>query len=193
VIGLSWSVLDYDDEKGTKYRGFWNLSHKTTMYGNASDLVAFRLMPALKPPCGRPVEADWKFTVLDMDRRLVAFEDATYGAVTSWRWDFGDGSGTLHRTPSPAPLRKARANTSSLSRRPGPAGKDSRTKVWDVVLRSPGGANPSPGGLLAQICALCHAAPGAETLTTPPLARGTGIAPSSSYKEGPQGMRPKSK
>ena len=45
MIGLSWSILDYDDENSEKYRGFWNLSHKTTMYGNASDLVAFRLMP----------------------------------------------------------------------------------------------------------------------------------------------------
>ncbi len=41
IVGLSWSVLDYDDAANPKYRGFWNLSHKTTMYGNASDAVAF--------------------------------------------------------------------------------------------------------------------------------------------------------
>ena len=42
VIGMSWAILDYDDEKAEQYSAFWNLSHKTTMYGNASDLVAFR-------------------------------------------------------------------------------------------------------------------------------------------------------
>jgi hypothetical protein len=45
VIGMSWAILDYDDEKAERYGAFWNLSHKTTMYGDASDLVAFRLMP----------------------------------------------------------------------------------------------------------------------------------------------------
>jgi hypothetical protein len=132
VIGLSWSVLDYDDEKGTKYRGFWNLSHKTTMYGNASDLVAFRLMP-LETSLRRPVEADWKFTVLDLDRRLVAFEDATYGAVTSWRWDFGDGQTSTERHPLHR-YEKPGEYVVTLEAA-GPAGKDSRTKVWDVVLR----------------------------------------------------------
>src|SRR4029079_3535873 len=44
-IGLSWSVLDYDGPEEKDYKGFWNLSHKTTMYGNADDLVAFRLTP----------------------------------------------------------------------------------------------------------------------------------------------------
>jgi hypothetical protein len=44
VIGMSWAVLDYDDENAERYSAFWNLSHKTTMYGNASDLCAFRLM-----------------------------------------------------------------------------------------------------------------------------------------------------
>ena len=70
-IGLSWAVLDYDG--GQDYTGFWNLSHKTTMYGNASDLVAFRLMP-LEERFLKPLEARWSFQILDMSRRLVAFE-----------------------------------------------------------------------------------------------------------------------
>jgi hypothetical protein len=56
IIGMSWSILDYDDEKAERYKAFWNLSHKTTMYGNASDLCAFRLMPleaSLNNPCKR--------------------------------------------------------------------------------------------------------------------------------------------
>jgi hypothetical protein len=31
LIGMSWAVLDYDGPKEEDYKGFWNLSHKTTM------------------------------------------------------------------------------------------------------------------------------------------------------------------
>ena len=132
VIGMSWSVLDYDDEKGTKYRGFWNLSHKTTMYADASDLVAFRLMP-IEPGLRRPVEADWSFKIVDMDRRLVAFQDETYGPVTAWLWDLGDGKTSTERHPVHV-YEKAGEYVVTLSV-DGPRGKDRRTKVWDVVLR----------------------------------------------------------
>src|SRR4030095_7993028 len=91
IIGLSWSVLDYDDEKSERFKAFWNLSHKTTMYGNASDLCAFRLMP-LEPNFRKPLEVQWSFQVVDMDRRLVAFKDLSQGDINSWKWDFGDGS-----------------------------------------------------------------------------------------------------
>ncbi len=65
----------------TRFKAFWNLSHKTTMYGDASDLVAFRLMP-LESRFRKAIEADWSFKVLDMERRLVAFQDLSYGKVT---------------------------------------------------------------------------------------------------------------
>ena len=78
VIGMSWSILDYDDVNKEDYEGFWNLSHKTTMYGNASDLVAFRLMP-LDERFRKPIDARWAFRVLDMQRRLVAFQDMSEG------------------------------------------------------------------------------------------------------------------
>ena len=58
LIGLSWAVLDYD-ENNNSYEGFWNLSHKTRMDSDASNLCAFRLMP---------LEAQWEFQVVDMDR-----------------------------------------------------------------------------------------------------------------------------
>jgi hypothetical protein len=132
VIGMSWSVLDYDDEKGTKYRGFWNLSHKTNMYGNASDLVAFRLMP-LERGQRRAVEADWSFQVVDMGRRLIAFEDRTLGNVTAWKWEFGDGKTSTDRHPLHA-YEKPGEYVVTLHVE-GPDGKDRRTKVWDVVLR----------------------------------------------------------
>jgi hypothetical protein len=43
VIGLSWSVLDYDEDD-KRYEGFWNLSHHTRMDSTANLLVNFRLM-----------------------------------------------------------------------------------------------------------------------------------------------------
>jgi len=132
VIGLSWSILDYDDDQSPKYRGFWNLSHKTSMYGNASDLVAFRLMP-LEAPLRKPIEAEWAFQVVDMQRRLVAFEDRSYGEVTSWRWDFGDGAASAERHPQHA-YSKAGEYVVTLEVE-GPKGKARRAKVWDVVLK----------------------------------------------------------
>lgn len=132
VIGLSWSVLDYDDAEGKKYRGFWNLSHKTTMYGNASDLVAFRLMPP-ESELRKGVGADWSFRVVDLDRRVVAFHEESWGGVTSWKWDFGDGKTSTERHPVHQ-YEKAGEYVVVLDVE-GPQGKARRSKVWDVVMR----------------------------------------------------------
>ena len=131
-IGMSWAVLDYDDDKAERYRAFWNLSHKTTMYGNASDLVAFRLMP-IEPALRKAVEADWSFQVVSMERRQVAFEDRSYGEITAWRWDFGDGTKSAERHPAHR-FEKAGEYVVTLEVE-GPKGKARRTKVWDVVLK----------------------------------------------------------
>lgn len=45
LIGLCWAVIDYDNSNGSDKDGFWNLSKYHTMYGNASQLRTFRLMP----------------------------------------------------------------------------------------------------------------------------------------------------
>jgi len=52
TIGLSWSVLDYD-ENDKQYEGFWNLSHHTRMDYTASLLVNFKLLPLEKPKLRR--------------------------------------------------------------------------------------------------------------------------------------------
>lgn len=132
LIGMSWAVLDYDDEKAPRYRGFWNLSHKTTMYGNASDLVAFRLMP-IEASVRKPLEADWSFKVVDMERRLVAFHDDSYGDITSWKWEFGDGQTSTERHPTHKYEKGGEFIVTLWVE--GPKGKVRRTKVWDVVLR----------------------------------------------------------
>jgi hypothetical protein len=132
VIGMSWSVLDYDDVNAKDHEGFWNLSHKTTMYGNASELVAFRLMP-LEPALRKPLRAQWSFQVLDMDRRLVAFEDRTEGEARSWKWDFGDGQSAAGQHP--VHRYEAAGEYVVTLEVEGPAGKSRWTKVRDVVVR----------------------------------------------------------
>ncbi|MFN7920896.1 MAG: PKD domain-containing protein [Bryobacteraceae bacterium] len=132
IIGLSWSVLDYDDVNASTYTGFWNLSHKTTMYGDASDLVAFKLMP-LEANLRKAVEAQWSFRVLDETRRLVAFQDLSGGDIARWKWDFGDGTSSSERHPLHA-YQKDGHYVVTLEVE-GPKGKARRSKVWDVTLR----------------------------------------------------------
>ena len=101
LIALSWSVLDYDEDH-REYEGFWNLSHETRMDSDASNLCAFRLMP-LEPEYLKPLEAEYSFTVVDMDRRMVAFTDRSRGEIASWSWDFGDGH-IFDRTAPDSPV-----------------------------------------------------------------------------------------
>jgi hypothetical protein len=132
LIGLSWSVLDYDDEKAERFKSFWNLSHKTTMYGNASDLCAFRLMP-LEPALRKPVEAQWSFRIVDMERRLVAFKDLSSTNVTAWKWDFGDDTTSAEQNPMHAYKRPGEYVVTLTVE--SPSGSARRAKVWDVVLK----------------------------------------------------------
>ena len=134
VIGVSWSILEYDGEhESGGYEAFYNLSHKTTMYGNASDLVAFRLMP-LENRFRKPVEAQWSFKIVDMDRRLVAFKDLSHGNITSWKWDFGDGTtaseqNPLHQYKEPGIQYVVILTVGGLD------GKARMAKVWDVAIK----------------------------------------------------------
>ena len=131
ILGMSWAVLDYDDGNAEHYEGFWNLSHKTTMYGNASDLVAFRLMP-IETNLRNAVEADWSFKVVNWQDRVVAFRDRSFGTITSWNWDFGDGQTSTERSPTHNfDTAGEFIVTLKVS---GPQGSARRTKVWDVTL-----------------------------------------------------------
>jgi hypothetical protein len=131
LIGLSWSVLDYDEDNN-QYEGFWNLSHKTRMDSNASNLCAFRLMP-LASQFRQPLEAEWDFQVVDMDRRLVAFKDLSYGQITSWSWDFDDGTTSTEEHPLHR-YEKAGEYVVVLTIN-GPQGTARRVKVNEVVVR----------------------------------------------------------
>jgi hypothetical protein len=130
IIGLSWAVIDYDGD--AKNNGFWNLGTEHTMYGNATLLREFRLMP-LEPEFVKPIESHWSFKVLDMNRRLVAFEDESVGQVTNWRWDFGDGTSSTEQHPIHT-YAKAGQYVVALYIE-GPAGKSRMSKIWDVTVR----------------------------------------------------------
>ncbi len=132
VIGLCWAVIDYDDVNARVNSGFWNLSRKHTMYGNASQLCAFKLMP-LESQFRKTIEAQWSFKVVDMDRRLVAFKDLSTGNVTSWRWDFGDGEVSTEQNP--IHQYKSAGNIVVVLDVAGPGGKSRRSKVWEVQLK----------------------------------------------------------
>ncbi len=131
IIGLSWAVMDYDNDGG-EYNGFWNLSHKTRMDSDASCQVAFRLMP-LEPQFRKTMDAEWSFKVVDMNRRLVAFTDMSSGHITSWLWDFDDGTTSTEQHPVHQFTRTGEFVV--VLNVEGPNGKARRIKVRDVVIK----------------------------------------------------------
>jgi hypothetical protein len=145
LIGLSWAVIAYHDPKSNA-RQFWNLSHKQTFFGNASELVGFRLMP-LEPQFQKPIDSQWTYNIVDMDRRLVAFKDQSVGQITSWKWDFGDGATSTEQNPihQYADTRPGREGDYSVTLEvTGPKGTSRLAKVWQVHLRSSGPATAGP-------------------------------------------------
>jgi hypothetical protein len=127
IIGMAWAVIDADGPNGP--RDFWNLSPKHTMYGQASELCAFRLMP-LEAAFQKPIGADWSFTIVDRDRRVVAFADESAGKVTGWKWDFGDGQTSTEQHPVHT-YAQAGGYVVTLEVT-GPGGTSRLSKVWDV-------------------------------------------------------------
>lgn len=127
VIGISWAMLDFD---GKKCEAFMNLSHDLRMINNASYLYAFRLMP-LENSFKKPLEANWKCIVDNQDKKIIRFYDNSVGAITKWHWEFGDGATSQEQNPEHQYTR-SNAWTVVLTVE-GPAGKSSRSKVWEVV------------------------------------------------------------
>lgn len=103
------------------------------MYGKADEMVPFKLMP-LEPPFRKPIEAKWSFTVVDMDRRLVAFKDQSEGKITSWKWDFGDDETSTEQNPQHRYKQPGNQYVVTL-RVEGPAGQSRFSRVWDVAVK----------------------------------------------------------
>jgi len=131
-VRLCWAVIDYDDVDTDSNNGFWNLSKEHTMYGNASFALPFQLMP-LDARFRKPIEADWTFKVIDPDQRRVAFTDQSYGKVTSWHWDFGDGQTSDEQNPVHEYEEAGKYLVVLWVK--GPEGKSRMAKLWDVALR----------------------------------------------------------
>jgi hypothetical protein len=131
-IGLAWAVLDYDGVNDKSYNGFWNLSKVREMYGDATYLLPFKLMP-LEKQFLPSLDARWSFTVLDEKERKVQFRDESIGKILSWEWDFGDGT----KSVEPSPVHKyAKPGFYVVTLWvTGPEGKSRRAKVWDLTLR----------------------------------------------------------
>ena len=131
-IGLCWAIIDYDDVNKKNDNGFWNLSKEHTMYGNASYLLPFKLMP-LDDRYRKTIDADWSFKVIDMKRRMVAFIDQSEGKINSWKWNFGDG--TISEEQNPIHEYKDPGKYVVVLWVEGPSGKSRRSKVWDVAVK----------------------------------------------------------
>ncbi len=129
-IGLCWAVIDYDGK--AENNGFWNLSRHHEVYGNASMQRLFTLMP-LEPQFRKTVECDWTFSVVP-DTRTVSFRDNSYGDITSWHWDFGDGTTSDEQHPIHTYNRDFAHYIVTLTVT-GPKGSARSCKVWEVCVR----------------------------------------------------------
>ncbi len=132
IIGLAWAIIDYDDVDAKGSSGFWNLSPKHTMFGDTSELCAFKLMP-MEPAFLPKLAAQWTWKIVDMDRRLVAFKDTSIGNITAWKWDFGDGTSATEQHPEHSYAKPG--NYIIILDVTGPDGTSRRSKIWDVVLK----------------------------------------------------------
>lgn len=130
VIGLSWSILDFD---GGKREGHINLSHDTRMVKDATYLCAFQLMPLISE-LSDPIRADWNFKILDQQLGLVSFQDQSIGTIESWYWDFGDGQSSTQRNPIHQFTEKGVHKVITLEVK-GPAGTSRRSRYWEVMVR----------------------------------------------------------
>jgi len=102
------------------------------MYGDASLLRNFKLMP-LEAKFVDPFEAKWTFKIVDMSKRQVAFQDQSTGKITSWHWDFGDGSVSAEQNPQHAYAKPG--NYIVVLDIEGQAGKSRFSRVWDVTVK----------------------------------------------------------
>jgi hypothetical protein len=130
LIGMSWSMLDFDTAKVC--HAFRNLSHDLRMINNADYLCAFRLMP-LEEKCRKLIDANWSFVTENREKRVIQFYDKSIGNITKWYWDFGDGTSSEEKNP--IHQYKEGKEWAVVLTVEGPAGKSIRSKVWDVVTQ----------------------------------------------------------
>ena len=131
-IALGWIVIDYDDVATDKKNGFWSLSSQRPMFGLASDLPLFRLMP-VEPGLLPRIEARWSWKVVDMGQPPGRVPRRQRGPRDGVALGFRRRAELERAAPDP-PVREAR-QFRDHPRRGRPDGKSRRSKVWDVQLR----------------------------------------------------------
>ncbi|MCK0146506.1 PKD domain containing protein [Arenibacter sp. F26102] len=130
VIGLSWSILDFD---GGKREGHVNLAHNVKMVSNASYLCAFQLMP-LEKEFLDSIKAAWTFKVIDEEMGIVAFKDESIGEIEKWKWDFGNGDSSTEQNPIYR-FKEKNVRTVITLEVEGANGSSKRTRYWEVMIR----------------------------------------------------------
>ncbi len=100
LIALGWMVIDYDDVGSEAKNGSGRCRRNVRCSGWRPTCRCFALMP-VEATLLPKLESRWSWKVVDMDRRLVAFHDDSVGRVTSWHWDFGDGSSSDRAASDP--------------------------------------------------------------------------------------------
>lgn len=129
VIGLSWSVLDFD---GGDRDGHFNLSHDTRMVSDATYLCAFQLMPLEKDQ--KPgIKAEWSFGLVGHKDRTVAFKDESIGVIEAWYWDFGNGDTSNEQHPI-YQYPESGVHYNVTLKVEGPDGTDKKTRFWEVMV-----------------------------------------------------------
>lgn len=134
IIGLSWAVMDYDKEveDAGELDAFWSLSKNQRMYGDATAVNPFRLMP-LETQWAPKLKADFTSHVIDARNRVVAFTNESVGKVKEYHWDFGDGMTSTEK--SPVHQYKKGDKYHITLRIKGEKGESKRIKPWDVALK----------------------------------------------------------
>ena len=130
LIGVSWSILDFD---GDKRDGHYNLAHNVLMVRHADYVCAFRLMP-IESQLQPDIKADWTYRYVDQDRGVVAFQDESVGPIDSWYWDFGDGHTSSEQHPIHT-FAESNMRTVITLEVTGPEGASKRTRYWEVLIK----------------------------------------------------------
>lgn len=129
-IGLCWAIIDYDNDPENK-NGFWNLSKHHTMYGQASELLTFELMPLVSSQ--KKLKAFWTYSYINDDKRNVAFIDKSTGTITNWHWDFGDGTTSSH--PNPIHKYKEAGHYVVTLKVKDQKDESKFSRVWDITVK----------------------------------------------------------
>jgi len=99
TIGMSYAVLDWEEDETPGTVHFWALADTVLMYCNADFTADFVLAPREDRLERMPV-ADFRSRAPRVDDpRAIQFDNQTRGEAASFLWDFGDGETSTEPDP----------------------------------------------------------------------------------------------